>query len=102
VITPNTTGIDRPGVAITIVGGYPVNLGLGSLIIVGECEVGWCCVVPIEADTSGIEVIGGGGGEESWVALVKVVDWELGEAHESGGIIDRVNAAVFYRKLWDS
>jgi hypothetical protein len=87
-----------PGVAITIVGGCPVDLGLEDMVIVGECEVGWRLMVPIEADTSGIEVIGGGGGEESWVAVVKVVDWELGEAHESGEISDRVNAAVFYRK----
>jgi hypothetical protein len=76
------------GVAIAIGGGCPVDLGLGGLVVVGECEVGWWCVVPIDADASGIEVVGGGGGEESWVAVVKVVDWELGEAHESGEIID--------------
>ncbi len=88
-----------PGVAIAIVGGCPVDLGLGGLVVVGECEVGWWCVVLIEADTSGIEVVGGGGGEKSWVSLVEVVDWKLGEAHESSEIIDQVNAAVFYRKL---
>jgi hypothetical protein len=71
-----------PGVAAAMIGGEPGDLGCGGLLVVGKVEGDGWGVMAVEADAGGVEVVGGGGGEESGVTIVKVVDGQLWDGHE--------------------